>query len=94
MPEYWRLGSSAEMWWDGAKEEVRLWAERASGEKRLCRISREAIEDYFDNPQDGDACLTAAQRNFDRITDAFLLRLGSEDLMEPDGSVLVRTEDL
>lgn len=93
MPEYWRLGSSAEMWWDGAHDEARLWAEHASRGKCLCRISREALEDHFGNPQDEDACLAAAQRNFDRITDAFLLRLGREDLMEPDGSILIRTED-
>ena len=58
----------------------------------ICRVSQEAIEDHYDGAT-GEGCLEAAKENFDDIT----RRAGRKILLrqfEPDGSVLLRTEDL
>ena len=60
----------------------------------LCRVSQKAISNHFgEDLRTAEDCLDAAKESFDSITD----RLGRKILLrhlEPDGSVLLRNEDL
>jgi hypothetical protein len=58
----------------------------------MCRISREAIEDRYGNPQTPSACVQAAKKHFNDIADRFSDLLG-QGRFEDDGSVLLRSTD-
>ncbi len=58
----------------------------------ICRVSQNAIEDHYGSAT-GEGYLEAAREHFDDIAG----RAGRKILLrqfEPDGSVLLRTEDL
>ncbi len=84
-------GSNENWLWDLGAEEVRFVV-YDDGKKVLCRVSRECLENHCGDPQDENACLTAAKKNFNRITDqiGFYVKFGR---FEPDGSVLLRSGD-
>ncbi len=81
------------MKWVGEAKEVQFSVEVGRREI-LCRVSREAISNHFgEDLRTAEDCLDAAKESFDGITD----RLGRKILLrqfEPDGSVLLRNEDL
>jgi hypothetical protein len=77
--------------WDYRHQEVRFYAWRNSG-LVMCRISREAIEDRYGNPQSPSACVQAAKKHFNDIADRFSDLL-AQGRFEDDGSVLLRSTD-
>ena len=83
--------SAENMYWDLTHEETRLRVLK-DGNSILCRISRETIEEHYDSPQSAEACLDAAKRHFEEITDEFghLIAAGR---FEEDSSVLLRSSD-
>ena len=84
-------GTASQMTWHRLSEEVRHTV-RSDGRRIYCRITREAIEDQFGTPPNESACLTAAQENFDLLTDKFGLLIAAERF-EGDGSILIRKSD-
>ncbi len=83
--------SAENMYWDLTHEETRLRVLK-DGNSILCRISRETIEEHYDSPQSAEACLDAAKRHFEEITDEFS-RLIAAGRFEEDSSVLLRSSD-
>ena len=85
------FGHARDMRWVGEAKEVQFSVEVGRREI-FCRVSREAISNHFgDGPW--TEYLDAAKKSYDSITD----RLARKILLrqfEPDGSVLLRTEDL
>ncbi len=81
------------MKWVGEAKEVQFSA-NVGKRDILCRVSRAAVASRLDEaPRTAEVCLDAAKESFDSITD----RLARKILLrqfEPDGSVLLRTEDL
>ncbi len=88
------FGHAGDMRWVGEAKEVQFSVE-VGNRDILCRVSQEAIGNHFgeDDPRSGDEYLDAAKESFDSVTN----RVGRKILLrqfEPDGSVLLRTEDL
>ncbi len=81
------------MKWVGEAKEVQISVEGGRREI-LCRVSQEAISNHLgEDLRTAEDCLDAAKGSFDSITD----RLARKILLrqfEPDGSVLLGTEDL
>ena len=92
------FGHAGDMRWVGEAKEVQFSVqfsvEVGRREIILCRVSQEAISNHFgEDLRTAEDCLDAAKESFDGIAD----RLGRNILLrqfEPDGSVLLRTEDL
>ncbi len=83
IPDWW--------YWDHRHQEVRFYAWRNSG-LVMCRISREAIEDRYGDPPTPNACVYAAKKHFNDISDRFSDLL-AQGRFEDDGSVLLRSTD-
>ena len=87
------FGRARDMRWVGEVNEVQFSA-NVGKRDILCRVSRAAITYRLDEaPRSAEVCLEAAKKSYDSITD----RLARKILLrqfEPDGSVLLRTEDL
>ena len=85
------FGHAGDMRWVGEAKEVQFSVEVGNREI-LCRVSQEAIGNHFgEGPRSAEEYLDAAKESFgtDRLARKILLRQ-----FEPDGSVLLRTEDL
>lgn len=87
------FGHAGDMRWVGEAKEVQFSVE-VGNRDILCRVSQEAIGNHFgEGPRSAEEYLDAAKESFGSITD----RLARKILLrqfEPDGSVLLRTEDL
>ncbi len=87
------FGHAGNMKWVGEVNEVQFPVEVGRCEI-LCRVSQEAISNHLgEDLRTAEDCLDAAKESFEGITD----RLGRKILLrqfEPDGSVLLGTEDL
>lgn len=92
----WMLGTAEGLHLDADTQEVRFWVEHASGTRRLCRLSYDALATHpaFGYPEGAEQALAAARLHFDRIADAFLLRLERNELLQADGSLRLERGDL
>ncbi len=88
-----RYGTNENWAWHSDTEEVRftVWDDIRNREIE-CRVTRECIEDHFGNPSGPEACLAAAKKEYDPITDKVGHYIGV-GRFEPDGSILLRTDD-
>ncbi|MCH8113683.1 MAG: DUF1488 family protein [Proteobacteria bacterium] len=87
------FGRARNMRWVGEAKEVQFSVE-VGNRDILCRVSQEANGNHLgEDPRSAEEYLDAAKESFDSITN----RVGRKILLrqfEPDGSVLLRTEDL
>ena len=87
------FGHAGDNRWVGEAKEVQFSVE-VGNRDILCRVSQEAIGNHLgEDPRSAEEYLDAAKESFGSITD----RLARKILLrqfEPDGSVLLRTEDL
>jgi len=87
-----KYGTSDDMYWRSDYMEARLVVTR--GEQKItCRISREALSDHYGAPKTEEECFDVSRMHFDNITDIWghMIAIGQ---FEPDGSVLIKTENL
>ena len=81
-------GTNEKWFWDEKYEEV-YFTVHDNGNPIQCRVSRKWIEDNCGNPESAEACLDAAKKNFNRITDE-IRTLVFEGNICLDGSILLR----
>ena len=79
------------MKWISGANEVQF-AVSVARREFICRVSQEAIEDHCVGAI-GEGYLEAAKENFDGITGRTARKILLKQF-EPDGTVLLRTEDL
>ena len=84
-------GNPKDIKWDNERDGV-IFSVLQDDREIISRVSHAAIEDHFGNPRGKRACLTAAKKHFDEITDqvGHKIALGA---FEPDGSILLKSAD-